>query len=93
MSAFEWKEAKRQQVIDSRGIDFERAKEIWQGTVLEVPSQRPADEERFVAVGEVDGRVITVIFTWRGESRRLITARRARKDEAKDYYAAVGRDP
>jgi uncharacterized DUF497 family protein len=37
---FEWDEAKRQTVLEDRGIDFERAKEIWQGTVLEVPSRR-----------------------------------------------------
>lgn len=90
---FEWHEPKRLQVLEDRGIDFERAKEIWQGTVLEVPSRKESNEERFLAIGEVDGRVITVVFTWRGERKRLITARRARRHEAEDYYASLGRDP
>jgi uncharacterized protein len=90
---FEWDEAKRQRVLADRGIDFERAKEIWQGTVLESPSRQMADEGRFLAVGEVDGRVITVIYTWRGGRRRLITARRARRHEAEDYHKALGRTP
>lgn len=89
---FEWDEAKRQRALVERGIDFERAKEIWQGTVLEVPSRKQTNERRFFAIGEVDGRVITGIYTWRGE-RRLITARRARRHEAENYYAALGRDP
>jgi len=93
MDQFEWDEAKRRRVLIERGIDFERAKEIWQGTVFEVPSRKQTNEKRFLAIGEVDGRVITVIYTWRGERRRLITARRARRHEAEDYYTALGRDP
>lgn len=93
MDEFEWDEAKRLKVLDDRGIDFDRAKEIWQTTVLEVPSRKDTNERRFLAVGEVDGRVITVIFTWRNGRRRLITARRARRHEAEDYYASLRRGP
>jgi hypothetical protein len=64
---FEWDEGKRQTVLQDRGLDLERAKEIWQGIVLEVPSRKETNERRFLAVGEVDGRVITVIYTWRGK--------------------------
>jgi hypothetical protein len=64
---FEWDEGKRQKVLQDRGLDLERAKEIWQGIVLEVPSRKETNERRFLAVGEVDGRVITVIYTWRGK--------------------------
>ena len=93
MDEFEWNEAKRQQVLDERGIDFERAKEIWQGTVLEVPSRKERNEQRFLGIGEIEGRVITVVFTWRGGRRRLITARRARRHEPEAYYATIGRGP
>lgn len=90
---FEWDEDKRREVLAERGIDFERAKEIWQGAVLEVASRTETSEQRFLAVGEAEGRVITVVYTWRGRKRRLITARRARRHEAEDYYAALGRNP
>jgi uncharacterized protein len=90
---FEWDEDKGQKLLVARGIDFEKAKEIWQGTVLEAPSWKDTDEPRFLAIGEVDRRVITVIYTLRGERRRLITARRARHHEAEDYYQALGRSP
>lgn len=89
---FEWDEGKRQKVLQDHGLDFERVKEIRQRIVLEVPSRKETNERRFLAVGEVDGRVITVIYTWRGKRRRLITARRARRHEAEDYQAKIGRD-
>jgi len=63
MLEFEWDEVKRLKVLADRGLDFERVKEIWQGTVLEVPSRTRSTEQRFLAIGEIDGRVITVVFT------------------------------
>ncbi len=88
---FEWDEDKRLANIARHGIDFVRAKEIWQGPVLEVPSpQSEHGEERFLAIGSVEGRVITVVFTWRGESRRIISARAARKHERENYLNQAG---
>jgi uncharacterized DUF497 family protein len=37
---FESDEGKRRRVLEDRGLDFERIKEIWQGIVLEVPSRK-----------------------------------------------------
>jgi hypothetical protein len=43
-------------------------------------------EERFIAVGkDYLGRVLTVVFTYRGENIRLISARKATKGEKKNY--------
>ena len=88
---FEWDEDKRQSNILHHGIDFERAKEIWQGRVLEAPSrQSHHGEERFLAIGESQDRFITVIFTWRGTKRRIISARVARQDERENYKKEIG---
>ena len=88
---FEWDENKRQRNIRNHGIDFERAKEIWQGSVLEVPSsQTRHGEERFLATGLSAGRLITVVFTWRGTNRRLISARVARQHEGENYQKKIG---
>ena len=38
-----------------------------------------------MAVGKLDGLIISVVFTYRGSRRQIITARRARKDEEKRY--------
>lgn len=83
---FEWDEEKRQINIRKHSIDFIDAKEIWQEPVIEGPSaQTYHGEERIIAIGMMEGRCITVIYTWRNEVKRLISARKARKYE-QDYY-------
>ena len=88
---FEWDENKRLRNIRLHGIDFVRAKEIWQGSVLELPSpQSRHGEERFLATGQSEGRFITVVFTWRGKNRRIISARPARRYERENYQKKIG---
>ena len=89
---FEWNEGKRQINLAKHGIDFERAKELWQGRFLELPSpQQGHGEDRFLAYGEIDGVVIAVVFPWRGARRRLISARKARDYERTWYDATAPR--
>jgi uncharacterized DUF497 family protein len=87
---FEWYELKRLENLDKHGIDFLDAKEIWQGEVLEVPSEQEHGEQRHIAYGVLEGRIIAVVFTWRGAARRLISARRARRHERQDYQDVFG---
>jgi uncharacterized protein len=89
---FEWSEQKRLENLSKHGIDFVDAKEIWQGEVLEVPSEQHEHwEQRYIAYGVLEGRIIAVVFTWRGEARRLISARRARRHERQDYQDIFGK--
>jgi len=88
---FEWHEPKRQSNLVQHGIDFADAKEIWQGEVLEVPSEQDEHgEQRYMAYGVLEGRIIAVVFTWRGTVRRLISARRARTYERRHYQNLFG---
>ena len=85
-------ERKRRTNIVKHGIDFYRAKQIWGGEVLEIPSpQIQYREQRFIAYGLSEGVVIAVVYTWRARRRRLISARRARKYEETNYQSAFGR--
>ena len=55
-----------------------------------LPSLRPIDgEDRYKAVGMVDGRLWTAIHVWRGETARMISVRRSNSGEQRDY----DRDP
>jgi len=85
---FEWDEDKRRSVIERHGIDFEDAIQIFDGPVWETLSPRPG-EQRWLAIGVVDGIEIAVIYTVRNGCRRIITARRARRHERRDYHAYV----
>lgn len=87
---FEWDETKRRSNLAAHGIDLEDAIAIWEGPVLEVPSaQGRHGEDRVLAIGTCEGRVITVVFTWRARRRRLISARVARKNERENYQQAI----
>ena len=87
---FEWDEEKRQKNLKKHGIDFVKAKEIWQSPVLEIPSpQTQHGEPRFLAIGKINEFCITVIYTSRKDKKRLISARKARKYEQEDYNNAT----
>jgi hypothetical protein len=88
---FEWDESKRRANLAEHGIDFEAAKRIFDGPVVEQIDDREGyGELRLGAFGQVDGVVLAVVYTWRGENRRLISARRAEKREQQKYYAQAG---
>ena len=89
--AVEWNEDKAASNRRKHGIDFDEAADALYGPVLLSRSDRK-DEERWLAIGETDNRVIAVVFTWRGDTLRIISARRARKYEERAYRnAALGR--
>ena len=54
------------------GIDFEQAKRLWDGKVVTVPSRGEYGELRYVALGMIDGKHWTAVFTRRGERTRII---------------------
>ena len=87
---FEWDSAKRKANLEKHGIDFADAARIFQEPFLVQASPR-GEEARFVAIGNVDGHIIAVIFAARGQTCRLISARRARSNEKDIYVERIGR--
>jgi uncharacterized protein len=83
--AVEWNEEKAASNRRKHGIDFDDAIGIFFGTSLLRRSDHNT-EERWLAIGEMEGRVVTVVFTWRGDALRIISARRARKNEKRAYH-------
>jgi uncharacterized DUF497 family protein len=84
---FEFDPAKSDSNKDKHGIDFVEAQALWLDGGLEVvlSKSRMTDEERFLAIGQIGGKHWTAICTLRGEAIRIISVRRARKEEV-DYY-------
>lgn len=87
---FEREENKRLTNIEKHGVDFEDAICISEGDVVEVPSRSQHAENRLVAFGVLEGRVIALVYTDRDGARRIISARRSSRSERKDYEAALG---
>jgi len=82
---FEWDEAKSQTNYEKHGLSLSCAQLMWEGRVLELESNQPG-EPRKLAIGKIGGKFWTVIFTLRGESVRIISARRSRENEKNLYH-------
>ena len=90
---FDWDKRKSRSNLDKHGIDFDDAVEIFYGPVILRRSDRN-NEERWIAIGLLESRFITVVFTRRADAFRIVSARRARKNEAREYRnAKMGRPP
>lgn len=87
---FEWDATKNRANIAKHGIDFEDARRVFERPFLRRFSPR-AGEARWIALGLVEERVIALVYTVRGETIRIISARRAREDEKDAYYQTIGR--
>ena len=69
------------------GIDFEDAARVFDGPALEAASSRDGEERR-LAIGVVEGREVAAVNTVREGRYRIISARRARRNERGAYRAA-----
>jgi uncharacterized protein len=81
---FEWDEDKRQANLAKHFIDFQDAIKIFDGPVFEVARPRHT-EDRVLAIGLMEGVEIVVVYVMRDRCRRIISARRAHRNERKDY--------
>ena len=83
---FEWDEAKSQANWRRRGFDFAYAIRIFEGLILEKDDERfDYGERRILAIGRVGTDTLVVVYTWRGELRRIISARLANRKERNAY--------
>lgn len=90
LTSFTWNEQKRLANIDKHGIDFEDAAIALQRPRIERQSDRNG-EVRVLAICPDTNRLIAVVYTMRGSICRIISARRARKNEQALYYAYYDR--
>lgn len=82
---FEFDPAKSAANKEKHGLDFTEAHEVWADERRVLLPLSFADEERFIVVGEVAGKLWSAVFTWRGTKIRIISVRRARDDEKQNY--------
>jgi len=56
-----------------------------------VPSMCPIDgEDRYKAIGPVDGKPWTTVHVWRGSTVRMISVRRSNASEQRAYHRNPG---
>ena len=84
-TGFEWDKNKRDATFADRGLDFEDTIAGFDGRpLLTIVSDRNG-EERFVSVVKLAPGLVSIIWAWRGQSRRIISMRRARGNEEREY--------
>lgn len=83
--------AKRSATLAQRGLDFADAEMVFAGPLVENPDQRvDYGEERRVTVGYLRGRMVVLVWTWRGDHRHIISMRKANGKEQRRYGKQLG---
>ena len=82
---FEFDPAKSVLNAEKHGMDFVEAQLLWADPALLVAPARNVDEPRFLAIGKIGARHWSAIYTMRDGAVRIISVRRARREEIKHY--------
>ena len=86
---FEWNEQKRLLNLEKHGLDFFHAGDVFDAPHVVVPSAHDS-EPRFLVIGILQGRFVTIVYTMRGATIRIISFRRSRDEEKQKYHALHG---
>lgn len=88
---FTWDEKKNRTNLRDHGLDFADAWRVFQAPMLaRLDTREDYGEDRWVGLGLLDGRVVVVVFTERGEDViRLISLRKATTRERNQYEKTV----
>ncbi|MDH3600384.1 MAG: BrnT family toxin [Candidatus Tectomicrobia bacterium] len=91
---FIWDSEKASINQEKHGVDFADVVTVFEDLYLLSREDPSAEgEQRFIAVGmDAQGRIHTVVYTYRGENIRLISARPASSRERRTYENRRFRD-
>lgn len=84
---FEWDEKKRRINLEKHALDFVDASKIFEAPLIRALDTRyDYGEDRWVAIGSLQGRVVVLVFTQPHETTvRIISLRKAVKSERVRY--------
>ena len=84
--AYEWDLKKAASNLRKHKIDFADAVPVFEDEfAVTIDDDEPA-EKRFVTIGlDALARVLVVVYTWRGNNIRIISARKAGAEERRQY--------
>ena len=82
---YKFDQRKSQINLKKHGIDFIEVHDLWNDPDrIEIPA-KTIDEQRFLLVGKISEKYRACVFTYQRENVRIISARRARKEEIDIY--------
>ena len=86
MIEYEWDEEKRLYNLNRRGLDFNDAWRVYEAEdKITLKSPYP-HEERWMDMAEINGRVMVLVYTMRGNAVRCISFRYAKRGRERSLY-------
>lgn len=83
---FEWDERKRRANLERHGIDFRDCARAFDSAMLVTLDDRTDyGEVRVLGIGTLDGEIVALVWTIRGDAIRIISARKANGKERAAY--------
>lgn len=84
--AYQWDRDKAAANLRKHGVDFADAVSVFSDDLAVTITDKRFDEERFITIGmDALGRVLVVVYTWRNDEIRIISARQATRYEQNQY--------
>ncbi len=87
---FEWDRLKAYSNLTKHEVDFADAATVFDDDLaITIPDEHP-NEQRFITLGmDALGRVLVVVYTWRDDRIRIISARKATPQERRQYGGKI----
>jgi hypothetical protein len=83
---FEWDPLKARANRTKHGVEFPAVTAVFSDTRALTIRDSHEEQERYATIGlDVLGRLSVVVYTWRGENIRIISARKATRREIGAY--------
>ena len=83
---FEWDSNKDRLNQRKHGVAFADTFAVFEDTSALTRDDEEHREERFVTMGmDCLGRILVVVYTWRSDDIRIISARKATRSEVRQY--------
>ena len=83
---YEWDPKKAASNLRKHGVDFADAALVFEDEYAVTIEDDDPDEKRFVSIGmDALARILVVVYMWRGEKIRIISARDATPRERREY--------
>jgi uncharacterized DUF497 family protein len=82
---------KRLRTVAERGLDFDDVVEVFKGPTFDfVDDRRDYGEIRTITIGYINRRMVVVVWTQRGETRHIISLRKANDREKARFTDRLG---
>ncbi|MFS2003653.1 BrnT family toxin [Duganella sp. CT11-25] len=87
MTSYTWDEKKRLSNLRKHGLDFANASAVFAGRTFTTEDTRVRyGERRFITIGHFAGREVAVTYTERNDDIRIISFRKANREERETLF-------